>query len=112
MSRGFKRPRNTFLKPAAAPFPPGKSSGWSSGPAVPPNNGSSGRPSQALATRPSSTPAPDGTGVPMPRTELQGRKGKQPEGTAKTRQVYWGCVFTQHKTDEEGPPVPDHDSTT
>jgi hypothetical protein len=54
----------------------------------------------------------DGTGVPMRRKELAGRKGKQPDGTAKTRQVYLGCVFTQHKTDEEGHPVRDHDSTT
>ena len=54
----------------------------------------------------------DGTGVPMRRQELQGRKGKQPDGTAKTRQVYLGCVFTQHQTDEAGHPVRDHDSTT
>ena len=54
----------------------------------------------------------DGTGVPMCREELTGRKGKQPDGTAKTRQVYLGCVFTQHRTDEKGHPVRDHDSTT
>jgi hypothetical protein len=54
----------------------------------------------------------DGTGVPMRRKELAGRKGKQPDGTAKTRQVYLGCVFTQHRTDEKGRPVRDHQSTT
>jgi hypothetical protein len=54
----------------------------------------------------------DGTGVPMRREELAGRKGRQPGGTAKTRQAYLGCVFTQHKTDEEGHPVRDHLSTT
>jgi hypothetical protein len=54
----------------------------------------------------------DGTGVPMRRQELAGRKGKQPDGTAKTRQVYLGCVFTQHRTDEKGHPVRDHESTT
>ena len=54
----------------------------------------------------------DGTGVPMRREELAGRKGKQPDGTAKTRQAYLGCVFTQHQTDEQGQPVRDHDSTT
>jgi len=54
----------------------------------------------------------DGTGVPLRRKDLTGRKGKQPDGTAKTRQVYLGCVFTQHKTDEKGHPVRDHDSTT
>lgn len=54
----------------------------------------------------------DGTGVPMRPEELAGRKGKQSDGTAKTRQVYLGCVFTQHRTDEQGHPVRDHESTT
>ena len=44
----------------------------------------------------------DGTGVPMVPEALTGRRGKQADGTAKTRQVYLGCVFTQHKTDAEG----------
>jgi hypothetical protein len=54
----------------------------------------------------------DGTGVPMVPEELEGRHGKQLDGTAKTRQVYLGCVFTQHRTDEAGCPVRDWDSTT
>jgi len=54
----------------------------------------------------------DATGVPMRKEELAGRKGKQPDGSAKTRQAYLGCVFTQHKTDEEGHPVRDYQSTT
>ena len=54
----------------------------------------------------------DGTGVPMRRKELAGRKGKQPDGTAKTRQAYLGCVFTQHRVDERGHPVRDYQSTT
>ncbi len=54
----------------------------------------------------------DGTGVPMVSEELKGRRGKQADGTAKTRQVYLGCVFTQHRTDEEGCPVRDYESTT
>lgn len=54
----------------------------------------------------------DGTGVPMMAEELQGRRGKQADGTAKTRQVYLGCVFTQHRTDEKGRPVRDYESTT
>lgn len=54
----------------------------------------------------------DGTGVPMRKSELDGRKGKQPDGTAKTRQVYLGCVFTQHNQDEKGRPVRDYNSTT
>lgn len=54
----------------------------------------------------------DGTGVPMRKEELVGRKGKQKDGSAKTRQAYLGCVFTQHKRDEKGRPIRDHDSTT
>ena len=54
----------------------------------------------------------DGTGVPMVPEELEGRRGKQADGTAKTRQVYLGCVFTQHRTDEKGHPVRDYESTT
>jgi hypothetical protein len=54
----------------------------------------------------------DGTGVPIRRPELRGRKGKQPDGTARTREVKLGCVFTQTTTDEQGRPVRDPDSTT
>jgi hypothetical protein len=54
----------------------------------------------------------DGTGVPMVAEELKDRRGKQADGTARTRQVYLGCVFTQHRTDEKGHPVRDWDSTT
>jgi len=48
----------------------------------------------------------------MRKEELKGRKGKQPDGSAKTRQVYLGCAFTQHKRDEKGHPIRDHESTT
>jgi hypothetical protein len=54
----------------------------------------------------------DGTGVPMRKEELQGRTGKQPDGSAKTRMAYLGCVFTQHTRDEKGHPIRDHNSTT
>ena len=54
----------------------------------------------------------DGTGVPMRKEELVGRAGKQPDGTAKTRQAYLGCVFTQHQRDDQGRPVRDYESTT
>jgi hypothetical protein len=54
----------------------------------------------------------DGTGAPMRPEELEGRPGKQVDGTAKTRQVYLGCAFTQHRVDEEGHPIRDWDSTT
>jgi hypothetical protein len=54
----------------------------------------------------------DGTGAPMRKEELTGRKGKQPDGTAKTREVKLGAVFTQHTQDEKGRPIRDHQSTT
>jgi hypothetical protein len=54
----------------------------------------------------------DGTGVPMDRAELVGREGKQPDGTAKTREAKLGCVFTQTQCDAEGNPVRDYESTT
>lgn len=54
----------------------------------------------------------DGSGVPMRKEELEGRAGKQADGTSKTRQAYLGCVFTQHRVDEKGRPVRDWASTT
>lgn len=54
----------------------------------------------------------DASGVPMRPEELGGRAGKQPDGGAKTRMVNLGCVFTQHKCDETGHPMRDHNSTT
>jgi hypothetical protein len=54
----------------------------------------------------------DATGVPMRREELEGRVGQQPDGTAKTRSAYLGCVFTQHRRDDKGRPIRDYDSTT
>jgi Uncharacterised protein family (UPF0236) len=56
--------------------------------------------------------AVDGTGVPMVPEELEGRAGKQPDGSAKTREVKLGCIFTQTTTDEEGLPLRDHQSTS
>lgn len=54
----------------------------------------------------------DGTGIPMVLPEVQGRKGKQPDGSAKTREAKLGCVFTQTTTDVDGWPVRDPDSTS
>ena len=54
----------------------------------------------------------DGTGVPMTPAELAGRRGKQPDGSASTREAKLGCVFTQTRTDEKGFPVRDPDSTS
>ena len=54
----------------------------------------------------------DGTGVPAIPEEVEGRKGKQEDGSAKTRESKVGCVFTQTTLDEKGRPVRDSDSTT
>ncbi len=54
----------------------------------------------------------DGTGIPVRPEETQGRKGKQEDQSAKTREVKLGCVFTQTKEDEEGKPVRDPESTS
>ena len=73
---------------------------------------------EALAPLPGTQAVPtmyvsgDASGVPMRKEELEGRAGKQADGGAKTRMANLGCVFTQHKRDEKGHPVRDHDSTT
>lgn len=48
----------------------------------------------------------DMTGIPMRPEELVDIKGKQPDGSAKTRQVKIGCVFTQ-SLDSKGRPQRD-----
>ena len=54
----------------------------------------------------------DGTGVPMTKAELVGRRGKQEDGSAKTREAKLGCVFTQTTPDADGFPIRDPNSTT
>jgi hypothetical protein len=54
----------------------------------------------------------DGTGVPMRKSELAGRRGKQTDGSARTREAKLGCVFTQVGVDRKGRPQRDPDSTT
>jgi hypothetical protein len=54
----------------------------------------------------------DGTGVPVMKRETSGRKGKQEDGTAKTREAKLGCIFTQTALNEKGEPVRDKNSTT
>jgi hypothetical protein len=54
----------------------------------------------------------DGTGVPMRAEELQGRAGKQPDGSAKTREVKLVTVWTAEDRDSEGKPVRDKGSVT
>ncbi|MFM7805925.1 MAG: ISKra4 family transposase [Verrucomicrobiota bacterium] len=54
----------------------------------------------------------DGTGTPMRNEALVGRKGKQADGSSKTREVKLGAVFTQHVADADGYPLRDHESTS
>ena len=54
----------------------------------------------------------DGTGVPMVKKETKGRKGKQKDGSSKTREAKIGCVFTQAAFDEKGRPIRDPATTT
>jgi len=54
----------------------------------------------------------DGTGVPMRRAELEGRAGKQPDGSAKTREVKLVTVWTAEGRDKEGTPVRDAGSVS
>ncbi len=54
----------------------------------------------------------DGTGVPMVAAALQGRQGKQPDGSSVTREVKLGCVFTQTATDDKNRPLRDPASTS
>ncbi len=54
----------------------------------------------------------DGTGVPVVSSETAGRKGKGPDGKARTREAKLGCVFTQTKFDAKGKPVRDEGSCT
>ena len=54
----------------------------------------------------------DGTGAPMRRKELRGRKGKR-GGKAHTREVKVGTVFTHHQPDQpDQRPERDYGSTT
>ena len=54
----------------------------------------------------------DGTGVPMRPSEVAGRSGKQPDGSAKTREAKVVTVWTAESRDEEGKPVRDPGSIT
>lgn len=54
----------------------------------------------------------DGTGVPMRPSEVAGRAGKQPDGSAKTREAKVVTVWTAESRDEHGKPVRDAGSIT
>lgn len=52
----------------------------------------------------------DGTGVPVRKQELHGRAGKQPDGTAKTREVKLVALWSAQGRDRDGTPVRDDGS--
>ncbi|MFV2065026.1 MAG: ISKra4 family transposase [Chloroflexota bacterium] len=54
----------------------------------------------------------DGTGIPMRSSELTGRAGKQPDGTARTREVKLVTVWTAEGRDAAGIPVRDAGSVS
>jgi hypothetical protein len=54
----------------------------------------------------------DGTGVPMRASELSGRAGKQPDGSAKTREVKLCTVWSAESRDAEDRPVRDEGSVS
>lgn len=54
----------------------------------------------------------DGTGVPMRKSELVGRAGKQEDGSSKTREMKLCAVFSAQGRDENGVPVRDEGSVS
>jgi hypothetical protein len=54
----------------------------------------------------------DGTGIPMRKSELEGRQGKQADGSSKTREVKLCTVWSAQTFDDEGIPVRDDGSIT
>jgi hypothetical protein len=54
----------------------------------------------------------DGTGVPMRNSEVVDRAGKQPDGSAKTREAKLVTVWTAESRDDQGKPMRDPGSIT
>jgi hypothetical protein len=54
----------------------------------------------------------DGTGVPVVPAAAADRAGKAADGRARTREVKLACLFTQTRTDDDGRPVRDPDTTS
>ena len=54
----------------------------------------------------------DGTGVPMRAPEVAGRAGKQPDGSAKTREAKLVTIWSAESRDKEGRPIRDPGSIT
>ena len=54
----------------------------------------------------------DGTGVPVRPAEVEGRRGKQPDGSVKTREVKLVTVWTAETRDKQGRPRRDTGSVS
>lgn len=54
----------------------------------------------------------DGTGVPVRKEELVNRPGKQPDGSAKTREVKLVTIWSAEGRDQKGTPVRDPGSVS
>jgi Uncharacterised protein family (UPF0236) len=54
----------------------------------------------------------DGTGVPMRTSEVAGHAGKQPDGSARTREAKVVTIWTAESRDKEGKPIRDSGSIT
>ena len=54
----------------------------------------------------------DGTGVPVRKAETAGRRGKQPDGGAKTREAKLAAVWSAETTGADGAPARDPGSVT
>jgi len=54
----------------------------------------------------------DGTGVPVRKSEVAGRAGKQPDGSARTRDAKLVTLWTAESRDEENKPMRDPGSIT
>lgn len=73
---------------------------------------------QSVVPAPASEIAPtlylglDGTGVPMRKADLAGRPGKQPDGSAKTREVKLCTIWSAEGRDAAGVPVRDAGSVS
>jgi hypothetical protein len=76
---------------------------------------------RARAIRPLPPPEPvpdmlyievDGTGVPVRRSETEGRKGKAEDGSARTREIKLARLFTVSRIGSDGKPVIDPGSSS
>ncbi len=54
----------------------------------------------------------DGTGIPVRKAQTCGRAGKQPDGTARTREVKLAVIWSADRRDREGRPARDAGSVT